>query len=97
MIGAIRQELLSGIQLDAQLALLRVHLGALPDLSPDAAGYEEAAGAFNRCRARDVQGSTTDFLICSSALRRQLAVYTTDKDFAQYATALPLALHKTRT
>jgi predicted nucleic acid-binding protein len=58
--------------------------------------YEEAAEAFNRCRERGIQGSNTDFLICSAALRRELAVYTTDKDFLQYGKVLELELHEPR-
>jgi hypothetical protein len=35
-------------------------------------------------------------LICSAALRRELAVYTTDKDFLQYEKVLKLKLHEPR-
>lgn len=57
---------------------------------------EEAATAFNRCRERGIQGSNTDFLICAAAMRRKLAIYTTDGDFPQYAKVLKLDLHKPR-
>jgi predicted nucleic acid-binding protein len=96
MMGPIRQELLSGIKVKSQLELLRDHLRALSDLTLEAADYEEAAEAFNRCRERGIQGSNTDFLICSAALRRELAVYTTDKDFLQYVKVLELKLHEPR-
>jgi hypothetical protein len=62
----------------------------------ESADYEEAAAAFNKCRERGVQGSNTDFLICSVALRRGLAIYSTDHDFRQYAKVLDLALHEPR-
>jgi predicted nucleic acid-binding protein len=94
--GPIRQEILSGIKVKAQFELLRDHLRAFADLALDSADYEEAAAAFNRCRERGIQGSNTDFLICSVALRRDLAIYTTDKDFIQYAKVLELELHEVR-
>jgi predicted nucleic acid-binding protein len=96
MMGPIRQELLSGIKVRSQCELLRDHLRAFSDLTLELADYEDAADAFNRCRERGIQGSNTDFLICSAALRRELAVYTTDKDFLQYAKVLELKLHEPR-
>ncbi len=94
--GAVRQELLSGIKAKAQFELLREHLRAFPDLELDEADYEEAASAFNRCRGKGIQGSNTDFLICATAYRRDLAIFTTDRDFEQYAKLLHLALHSPR-
>jgi predicted nucleic acid-binding protein len=96
MLGPVRQELLSGIKVKAQFDLLREHLQSFPDLELDTADYEEAAGAFNRCRERGIQGSNTDFLICSAALRRDLSIYTTDGDFKNYARVLKLELHTPR-
>jgi predicted nucleic acid-binding protein len=77
--------------------LLRDHLRAFPDVTLEAADYEAAADAFIRCRERGIQGSNTDFLVCSVALRRDLAVYTTDKDFLLYGKVLELELHEPRT
>jgi predicted nucleic acid-binding protein len=96
MMGPIRQELLSGIKVKSQFELLRDHLRAFSDLALETADYEEAADAFNRCRERGIQGSNTDFLVCSVARRRHLAVYTTDKDFLQYGKVLKLKLHDPR-
>lgn len=96
MVGAIRQELLSGIKLSMQFDSLREHLRAFPDLELERGDYEEAAQAFNRCRERGVQGSNTDFLLCAIALRRELAIYTTDGDFKHYAKVLGLTLHEPR-
>ncbi len=96
MLGAIRQELLSGIKVRAQFEQLRDHLRSFPDLELEAADYEEAAAAFNRCREQGVQGSNTDFLICAAATRRKLAIYTTDGDFRHYAKIVRLELHEPR-
>ena len=97
MMGAIRQELLSGIKIKAQFELLRDHLRAFSDLTLEAADHEDAADAFNRCRERGIQGSSIDFLVCSAARRRDLAVHTTDKNFLQYGKVLALKLHEPRT
>jgi len=96
MLGPVRQELLSGIKIKAQFDLLRGHLQSFPDLELETADYEEAASAFNRCRERGIQGSNTDFLICATALRRDLAIYTTDSDFKHYGRVLKIALHAPR-
>lgn len=96
MIGPIRQELLSGIKAKTQFDQLREHLLAFPDLELQSADYEEAAVAYNRCRERGIQGSNTDFLICSVAMGRDLAIFTTDGDFKHFARALRLQLHSVR-
>jgi predicted nucleic acid-binding protein len=93
MMGPVRQELLSGIKVKAQFELLRDHLQAF---ALESADYEDAADAFNRCRERGIQESNTDFLVCAVALRRNLAVYTADKDFLQYEKVLKMKLHEPR-
>ncbi|MGZ8709645.1 MAG: type II toxin-antitoxin system VapC family toxin [Thermoanaerobaculia bacterium] len=93
MIGAIRQELLSGIKERAQFDRLREHLRAFPDLEIKSDDYEEAASFFNRCRAKGIHGSNTDFLICAVAVRNELAIFTSDGDFPRFAKVLPIALY----
>jgi len=94
IIGPIRQELLSGIRDEAQFSRLENHLSAFPDIDLTNEDYVTAAKFFNLCRARGVQGSNTDFLICAVAVRNELAVFTTDKDFPFFAKYLPIILHK---
>lgn len=96
MMGPIRQELLSGIKEQAQLRVLRERLRAFPDLHLDVGDYEDAASCFNRCRAKGVQGSNTDFLICAVAIRREVPIFTTDGDFQHFKKLLPLHLHELR-
>jgi predicted nucleic acid-binding protein len=96
VIGPIRQELLSGVPSDQQFKELRVHMQAFPDLSLQTTDYEEAAQFYNECRAKGVQGSNTDFLICAAAARRGLSVLTTDVDFHHFARLLPVKLHPIR-
>lgn len=97
IIGPIRQELLSGIRDPEQYATLRRTLRAFPDVPLETADHEEAAGFFNRCRSRGIQGSNTDLLICAVAARRDLAIFTADRDFAQFARVVPIHLHEPAT
>jgi predicted nucleic acid-binding protein len=96
MLGPVRQELLSGVRADQQLETLRGHLRAFPDIPLEAEDYEEAASFFNKCRARGIQGSNTDYLICAAAARRGFGILTTDTDFAHFARVLPIDLHAPR-
>jgi predicted nucleic acid-binding protein len=96
IIGPIRQEILSGLREDAQFKRLEKHLSAFPDISLTTDDYVMAAQFFNTCRTSGVQGSNTDFLICAVAVRRQLAIFTTDKDFGHFTKRLPIVVHETR-
>jgi predicted nucleic acid-binding protein len=96
MMGALRQEILSGVRTKPQFVRLRKHLRAFDDIALDHEDYEEAAVCFNRCRAAGIQGGNTDFLICAVALRRRLPVFTKDRDFEKYATVMPVELHRVR-
>ena len=91
--GPVRQELLSGIKNPEQFRSLRHHLRAFPDFELTAEDYETAAEFFNLCRGKGVQGSNTDFLICSVAARYHLPIFTTDGDFSLFQTHLPITLH----
>ena len=94
MIGPIRQEILSGVREEGQFKELEARLSAFPDLPLTSEDHVAAARFFNLCRAKGVQGSNTDFLICAVAVRHRLAIFTTDKDFTLYAKHLPIVLHK---
>jgi predicted nucleic acid-binding protein len=96
MLGAIRQELLSRIRSNEQFKKLRDGLRAFGDIVLAEADHEEAASCFNRCRARGIQGSNTDFLICAVAIRRNAAVLTTDEDFEAFTRVLHVTLHQLR-
>ena len=93
IVGPIRQELLSGIRDPAAFERLRDHLHAFPDEPLETGDYERAAEHFNTCRARGLQGSNTDFLLCAVADRHRMAILTTDKDFESYARLLSIALY----
>ena len=91
--GPIRQELLSGVATQAQFKLLRERLEPFPDLPIGTSDYERAAMCFNQCRARGIQGSNTDYLICALALRLQVPVFSADRDFGRNAEILGVRLH----
>jgi len=96
LIGPIRQEVLSGIPDRSTFEAVRRHLAPFDDLPIVPGDYEEAARMFNACRAKGVQGSHVDFLICAVAIRHAVAIFTTDKDFTNYARHLDLELHGPR-
>jgi len=96
IVGPIRQEVLSGIRETAAFERLRDHLRAFLDEPLTEADYERAAECFNTCRARGLQGSNTDFLLCAIAERHGLPIFTTDDDFARYARVLPIVIHEPR-
>jgi hypothetical protein len=94
LVGPIRQELLSGIRDAAAFTQLRDHLHAFPDEPVGTADYERAAEHFSACRAKGLQGSNTDFLLCAIATRQRMPILTTDEDFARYAAVIPIVLHR---
>ena len=94
IIGAIRQELLSGYIDKNSYDRLRQKLTYFPNEPVLDSDYETAAEYSNFCRSKGIQGSHTDFLICAVSVRAQFKIYTTDKDFNHYAKHLPLVLFK---
>jgi predicted nucleic acid-binding protein len=92
LLGAIRQEILSGLRTPEQFNRLRDTLRAFPDTMLVAEDYELAAEFFNTCRRQGVQGSNTDFLICSVAHRRGDQILTADRDFQNFQPYIPVNL-----
>jgi predicted nucleic acid-binding protein len=92
LLGAVRQEILSGLRTPEQFERLRGILQAFPNLDWVAEDYELAAEFFNTCRRNGIQGSNTDFLICAVAHRRQHVIFTTDHDFRNFQAHLPIGL-----
>ena len=93
MMGAIRQELLSGIKTQAGFDALKSSLTAFEDVPLTMADYEKAAEVFNTCRANGVQGSNTDFLISAVSINHQLPIFSVDNDFLNYQKYLPVLLY----
>ncbi len=94
MLGPIRQEILSGIRDKSQFNKLQKYLQSFPDLPILTEEYVLAATFFNLCRSKGIQGSNTDFLICSVSIRNKIPIFTADKDFELFAKHIPIVLHK---
>ncbi|MBA3237453.1 MAG: PIN domain-containing protein [Parachlamydiaceae bacterium] len=92
IIGPIRQELLSGIRIKHHYLALRDKLRNFTDIILLSRDYERAAEMSNICRSEGIQGSPTDFLICSVSERHHLSIFTMDRDFSHYAKHLPILL-----
>lgn len=92
LIGPIRQEILSGIPDHEQFIILKEHLDAFEDIPINTQDYIRAAEFYNLCRKKGIQGSHTDFLICSISVSNNLLIRTKDKDFYHYSNYLPIHL-----
>jgi predicted nucleic acid-binding protein len=90
MIGPIRQEILSGIKLPAQFTKLAEYLSYFPDHLVHTEDYVKAAEFFNICRRNGIQGSNTDFLICSVSLNNDFSILTADEDFLNFKKILTI-------
>lgn len=97
IIGAIRQEILSGYSDLNKFEQLKTKLSYFentPILDED---YIIAAKFYNECRQKGVQGSHIDLLICAVAVRLNIPIFTSDKDFGFYQQHLPIKLYPTTT
>ncbi len=92
MIGAIRQEILSGIKTKLQFKKIKQSLSAFDDIALSKADYELAAEIFNNLRAKGIQGANTDFLICATAINHNLKIYTNDQDFKIFSQHIDIKL-----
>ena len=93
IIGAIRQEVLSGYSDHNKFETLKAKLNYFentPILDED---YITAARFYNECRQKGVQGSHIDLLICAVAVRLNASILTSDKDFGFYQQYLPIKLY----
>ena len=93
-ISHIRQEILSGISNENTFLKLKKKLEAFKDFNITTHDYETAAQFYNICRRNGVQGSHTDFLICAVAHNNDMIIFTTDKDFDNFAQYIPIKLLK---
>jgi len=96
MLGLIRQELLSGVKSEKDFIKLRDNLRGFDDYAMTKEDYELAAELYNKCRRKGIQGSNTDFLICSVAIRNGFSIFTVDNDFKIFSKYIKIKLHKER-
>lgn len=92
LLGAIRQEILSGIRHINQYNVLKNYLHAFPNLELDIEDYELASEFYNTCHRHSILGTNTDFLICAAAVRRNYRILTTDKNFESFSHHISIKL-----
>jgi predicted nucleic acid-binding protein len=93
MIGAIRQEVLSGYSDPKKFETLKARLSYFENTPVLDEDYISAAKFYNECRQNGVQGSHIDLLICAVAVRLDTPIFTSDKDFGFYQQHLPIKLY----
>lgn len=89
LVGAIRQEILSGIREEAVFKRIEKRLDAFPDLALTKFESVMAARIANRCRSNGIQGSSVDFLLVAAAINHGCSIFTTDLDFEQFESTIP--------
>lgn len=93
LLGAVRQELLSGVKHLEQFETLREALRPFQNIKTTIADYELAAEYFNLCRSNGIQGANTDFLICAVSVNHNYQILTTDRNFRNFSEVLPIELY----
>jgi predicted nucleic acid-binding protein len=92
--GLILQEILQGYDGPRAREKILREFDALPMLVPDREDHVAAAGLRNLCRRRGVQTGTIDALLAAIAIRHDLHLITTDRDFFRMAEYCTLRLWK---
>jgi predicted nucleic acid-binding protein len=93
LIGAVRQEVLSGWRERQQFERVRELLRDFPDQDVGTTEYELAAEYFNTCRSKGIQGSHTDFLMCACSATWDVPILTRDQDYPRYAEHVHVRLY----
>ena len=96
LIGAIRQEILSGIRRAEQFDQLRNSLDSFACLRVSLPDHDRAAACFNACRTRGVAPTAIDMLICGVSLNFDLPILTVDSDYRRYAACISIRLYELR-
>lgn len=92
LLGAVRQELLSGLREESQFRLLRDYLRDCPDIATTTEDYAEAARASNQCRRARISAYPIDMLLCAVAIRQDWEIFSAGQDFAHYQAVLRIRL-----
>lgn len=91
IIGAIRQEILSGIRDEVHFLKTQHALASFLDEEVTSADYVEAARLYNTCLDRGVQCGSVDMLLCAVAARRHFTVFTYDRALIRCLAVLGVA------
>jgi len=90
--GLVLQELLQGFMGPRARNAIVERFSALPFLVPDREDHIRAAELRNKCRRRGVQVATIDALLAQLCIRHDLAILSTDADFARIARVQPFSV-----
>ena len=90
--GIILQELLQGFRGPKQRERLIERLSEFPLIVPDLSDHVQAAELQTICRRKGIQVGTIDGLLAQLAIRHELELLTTDRDFKLIARHFPLRL-----
>jgi predicted nucleic acid-binding protein len=92
LLGAVRQEILTGIREPAKFLKIRSELHEYEDVAMASDDYETAARMSNLCRESGIAATPIDMLICAVSQKRRWQVFSTDGDFLHYAKVLPIQM-----
>lgn len=90
--GTILQELLQGFVPASARQQIIERFAQMPLIRPEREDHTAAADVRNRCRRHGVQLGTVDALLVQLAIRNDLTVLTTDRDFFHAAPHIGLRL-----
>ncbi|HLP18211.1 MAG TPA: PIN domain-containing protein [Bacteroidota bacterium] len=85
VIGIVLQEILSGIKDKKLFTEIQSILSDFPYIETERQDYIFAAELRNSLKAKGIHAGSFDFLIASMAIRHDLLLVTTDKDFQHIA------------
>lgn len=90
--GFVLQELLQGFSGPTARDAILMKFASLPVIVPEMKDHADAATLRNLCRRKGVQAGTIDALIAALAIRFELMLLTTDKDFVHMSRHVDLTL-----
>jgi predicted nucleic acid-binding protein len=93
LLGAGRQEILSGVREESQFQRIREYLRAFDDVALSIEDYEEAARMSNQCKRSGIAATPTNMLICAVSGLRGWQILSTDRDFGHYRRVLSIELY----
>jgi predicted nucleic acid-binding protein len=92
MLGAVRQEILTGIRDQKKFLQIRSELRDYEDVPLDCDDYENAARMSNRCRESGIAATPIDMLLCAVSQGRDWQIFSADRDFIHYAKILAIRM-----
>jgi hypothetical protein len=90
--GPVLQEILQGFTKPRGHRQIIERFRALPLLVPDREDHIQAAELRNKCRRKGVQAGTIDALLAQLCVRYELTMLSTDNDFRNIASVVPLSV-----